>query len=440
MTILSLIILIISAILLIVTAIRKRWGYFFGLALVFLASLFVFFRSYQPNADVASQSQQGKLDMENIGHVDESEPFDYLPVEVPDDVAFITVNENQAIFSDSEMATTETFTKFSDLDNLDRVGQMNAVINQDSLPSENAEPEEADHDPTGFQEAAYDRIPGNQLYYKDELLDFRLGGQETEPKNLLTVTEEVMNTGIDVMVTEIENFLAENDQSVRVRVTPAFNEDDLLASGIYFEAKSIEDDGAGLNFFVYLPNRQYGIEIDYSDGSNQEIASQEYEENIERETTISSESLEESISQEESQVEEETFQADPETNTNENLESSGGSGSPSSSSGSSNWAPARQQQRSSQQQSQQSQPSGQSRNQWGSSNQQRWQSQPASPPRTREEPSQSPAPVSPSTPEPDQPAPEPEPSPQEPAGDSGSEGYDSNGEASESPEPVTGQY
>ena len=50
------------------------------------------------------------------------------------------------------------------------------------------------------------------------------------------------------------------------RVTPIFEENNLVASGVEMEAISIEDKGSGIKFHVFVYNVQNGIEIDYKTG------------------------------------------------------------------------------------------------------------------------------------------------------------------------------
>jgi DNA-entry nuclease len=52
------------------------------------------------------------------------------------------------------------------------------------------------------------------------------------------------------------------------RVTPIFDGDNLVASGVQMEAYSVEDDGEGICFNVFVYNVQPGVEIDYSTGES----------------------------------------------------------------------------------------------------------------------------------------------------------------------------
>ena len=50
---------------------------------------------------------------------------------------------------------------------------------------------------------------------------------------------------------------------------------DLVASGVEMEAESVEDEGAGVCFHVYVYNVQPGIDIDYRTGENKEAVDYE---------------------------------------------------------------------------------------------------------------------------------------------------------------------
>lgn len=69
---------------------------------------------------------------------------------------------------------------------------------------------------------------------------------------------------------EVADYVDETDNHVLYRVTPVFSDDNLVASGVIIEAKSVEDKGAGVQFNVYCYNVQPGISIDYIDGQSWE--------------------------------------------------------------------------------------------------------------------------------------------------------------------------
>ena len=67
----------------------------------------------------------------------------------------------------------------------------------------------------------------------------------------------------------VANYVEKTDNHVMYRVTPIYEGDNLVASGVQMEAKSVEDDGEGICFNVYVYNVQPGIDIDYATGNSQ---------------------------------------------------------------------------------------------------------------------------------------------------------------------------
>ena len=55
---------------------------------------------------------------------------------------------------------------------------------------------------------------------------------------------------------------------VLYRVTPIFEGNNLVASGVLMEAYSVEDNGKGVCFNVYVYNVHPGINIDYATGKS----------------------------------------------------------------------------------------------------------------------------------------------------------------------------
>lgn len=67
---------------------------------------------------------------------------------------------------------------------------------------------------------------------------------------------------------EVANYIKETKNHVLYRVTPIFQGDNLVASGVQMEAESVEDRGEGVEFNVYVYNNQPGVEIDYATGES----------------------------------------------------------------------------------------------------------------------------------------------------------------------------
>ena len=80
-----------------------------------------------------------------------------------------------------------------------------------------------------------------------------------------------MNTeGMLPFENKITDYIKETRNHVLYRVTPIFEGNNLVASGVKLEAQSIEDNGKGICFNVYCYNVQPGIIIDYATGNSKE--------------------------------------------------------------------------------------------------------------------------------------------------------------------------
>ena len=64
------------------------------------------------------------------------------------------------------------------------------------------------------------------------------------------------------------DYIMNNDRYVRYRVTPVYENDNLLASGVLIEAASVEDNGKDFHICRWVYNVQDGIYIDYKTGEN----------------------------------------------------------------------------------------------------------------------------------------------------------------------------
>ena len=68
----------------------------------------------------------------------------------------------------------------------------------------------------------------------------------------------------------VDSYVEETGNHVLYRVTPIFDGGNLVASGVQMEALSVEDEGEGLCFNVYIYNVQPGVSIDYATGDSWE--------------------------------------------------------------------------------------------------------------------------------------------------------------------------
>ena len=87
-------------------------------------------------------------------------------------------------------------------------------------------------------------------------------------KNLITGTRYMNVEGMLLFENIVADYIKKTGNHVLYRVTPIFKENNLVVSGVQMEAKSVEDNGQGVQFNVYVYNNQPGIEINYLTGES----------------------------------------------------------------------------------------------------------------------------------------------------------------------------
>ena len=182
---------------------------------------------------------------------------------------YMIVDENVPGFSEDEI-TTESFEHYSELDALGRCGVATACIGTDLMPTEKRG-NISRVKPTGWHSIQYDSVEGKSLYNRCHLIAHQLAGEDANEKNLITGTRYMNVSGMLPFEEEVGDYVRETGNHVMYRVTPVFEGDNLLADGVQMEAYSVEDQGKGVSYNVYIFNAQPGIWIDYATGESREI-------------------------------------------------------------------------------------------------------------------------------------------------------------------------
>ncbi len=181
---------------------------------------------------------------------------------------YIVINNNNPFFT-NEDKKLEPFETYSELDSLGRAGVAYALISVDTMPTYKRESISMIK-PSGFRISKYDFIDGEYLFNRCHLIGFQLAGENANPKNLITCTRQMNASTMLEFENKVANYVRRTKHHVLYRVTPVYNGDNLIATGIYMEALSIEDNKIKFNVFIF--NVQDRIEIDYSNGFNRLIA------------------------------------------------------------------------------------------------------------------------------------------------------------------------
>lgn len=181
--------------------------------------------------------------------------------------AYIEINGNAPYFNNSELTTT-AFENYSTLDSLGRCGIAYANICQEIMPTEERG-EIGSVKPSGWQTVKYDCVDGKYLYNRCHLIGFQLAGENANTQNLITGTRYMNVEGMLPFENMVADYVKETNNHVLYRVTPVFDGNNLVVSGVLIEAESVEDNGDGISFNVYCYNNQPGVSINYADGSSQ---------------------------------------------------------------------------------------------------------------------------------------------------------------------------
>lgn len=178
------------------------------------------------------------------------------------------LNNNVPEFTEDEI-TTESFEQYAELDELGRCGTAFACVGVDLMPTEERG-SISRVKPTGWDSVKYDCVDGKYLYNRCHLIGFQLTGENANPQNLITGTRYMNVDGMLPFENEVADYVKETEHHVMYRVTPDFQGENLVANGVQIEALSVEDNGEGVSYNVYVYNIQPGIIIDYATGKSSE--------------------------------------------------------------------------------------------------------------------------------------------------------------------------
>lgn len=182
------------------------------------------------------------------------------------DKIYININNNVPYFEESDY-TIESFERYSNLDSLGRCGVAFANISKETMPPEGDERGSISSvKPTGWEQAKYD---GEYLYNRCHLIGYQLSDENANELNLITGTRYFNVEGMLPFENKVADYINENvNNHVLYRVTPVFDGNNLLATGVEMEAYSVEDNGQGICFNVFVYNVQPGVTIDYATGES----------------------------------------------------------------------------------------------------------------------------------------------------------------------------
>lgn len=181
--------------------------------------------------------------------------------------AYVELENNQPNFTDSQKQKVKSFERYSKLDRLGRCGVAYASVSTDLMPTSERE-SISSVKPTGWVQNEYAFISDKYVYNRCHLIGYQLTGENANERNLITGTRYMNVEGMLPFENLVAEYVISTGNHVLYRVTPIFEGDNLLASGVKMEGWSVEDNGEGVCFNVYCYNVQPGVRITYANGKN----------------------------------------------------------------------------------------------------------------------------------------------------------------------------
>lgn len=179
---------------------------------------------------------------------------------------YVVLEGNVPDFQEADY-TTYAYESYSPLDPLGRCGVAEACVGISLMPTEERG-NIGQVKPSGWQTVKYDIVDGKYLYNRCHLIGYQLTGENANRENLITGTRYFNVEGMLPFENMVADYVKETGNHVLYRVTPLYEETELVARGVVMEGWSVEDTGEGICFHVFVYNAQPGIVIDYATGES----------------------------------------------------------------------------------------------------------------------------------------------------------------------------
>lgn len=183
---------------------------------------------------------------------------------------YVILNDNEPLFTEADV-TTDAYESYASLDWLGRCGTAMACVGTELMPTEERG-NIGQVKPSGWHTVKYDIVDGKYLYNRCHLIGYQLSGENANERNLITGTRYMNVKGMLPFEDMVAAYVKYTGNHVLYRVTPIYENTNLVAHGVTIEGYSVEDAGAGICFYVYVHNVQPGIGIDYATGESWLIA------------------------------------------------------------------------------------------------------------------------------------------------------------------------
>ena len=186
-----------------------------------------------------------------------------------DNSPYVLINNNEPFFTDEDFTTytVSGYEYYTPLDWYKRCGPTIAYVGLETMPTEKRG-DISSIKPSGWKNKNYSFVDGEWVYNRCHLIGWQLTAENANKENLITGTRYMNVEGMLPFENMVADYVKETNNHVLYRVTPIFNDKELVARGVLMEAYSYEDHGSGVEYCVFCYNVQPGITIDYSNGNN----------------------------------------------------------------------------------------------------------------------------------------------------------------------------
>ena len=178
------------------------------------------------------------------------------------------LNDNTPFFVTDDFTMPLDTVEFSQLDEYGRAGVANGMLSEKTMQT-HERGSISDIHPSGWWEAKNSDVNVNRSH----LIGNNLAGDQTDCEENMITGSRQLNAGgtydgsMLVYENQIADYMETSVNHVRYRVTPVFEGNDAACHGVVMEAESVEDNGAGIKFCVYIYNIQEGYVCDYQTGT-----------------------------------------------------------------------------------------------------------------------------------------------------------------------------
>lgn len=245
---------------------KKSYITSFAFAVVIAINAILYCGGIDSRFDKSNESSNKIVEKAQTAQTAEASAVDIAEVPEYSSSPVVQVNNNEPEFTEYEVKkATKSYIFMSELDTLGRCGKAQASLSTDTLATEKRGDISSVH-PSGWHNEAYTCVNTGYVFNRCHLLMYAASGILDDERNLITGTRYMNEDGMLPYEKMLVQYIENTGNHVLYRVTPVYEGDNLVASGVHMEAKSIEDDGKGLKFNVYAYNVQPGVNVDYATG------------------------------------------------------------------------------------------------------------------------------------------------------------------------------